>query len=158
MTTVIDGAAQAGAEGEHELEALTGDDAGTVHLGVIEYASRNAKSRLQRSPGVEALPLRDELGQHAGTRARLGDVVRGGDHDAVTDHARHAHGCSIGFGQLGCQVDQGLDEKRGRQRVWRGDPDRMGPHGACLIEHGGLDSTASAVDRQRRCHGRESAR
>ena len=65
MAAVVDCAAQAGTEGQHQLEALPGDHAGGMHLGVVEYSGGNAQSSLEGSLHVEALPLHDKFRQYA---------------------------------------------------------------------------------------------
>ena len=51
---------------------------------------------------------------------------------------------------LAGEVGEGLHEQRSGQGVGRGDADRVGAHRARLVEDGGLDAAASAVDRQSR--------
>src|SRR5699024_6211993 len=66
----------------------------------------------------------------------------------MVDHSGHAHGHAPGRRQLVGQAGDHLDEFLWCQRVGGGGAHRLGVHGAGGVEHGGLDSAASAVDRE----------
>ena len=57
--------AEAGAQGEDELESRSGDDPGPVHLGIVEDERGYAEPRRDRRASVETGPLIDELGDRA---------------------------------------------------------------------------------------------
>ena len=84
-TSVINRAAEAGAEGHDDLEALTGNDPRAVNLGVVEHPDLVPESQLESGLRVEPGPLGHELGDDLAPRAGPGDVMGSCDDDAVPD-------------------------------------------------------------------------
>ena len=133
-------------------------NAGAVNLGVVQHPNRDPHRVGECCLRVEAFPLGNEFRIDPGARTGAGDVVRGSDDHAVSDHAGHPDGCPVGLRQLLRQLGESLHEQRRGKWVRRRDPNRLGAHRPGLVEHRGLDATTTAVDSKRGCHGRKCAR
>ena len=146
---IEDSVAQARSQRDDHFEATARNRSRAGNLGVIEHLRRQSESLFDRPAHIEMVPAFHQLGQHARTRPVAGDVVGSRDNDAMSDHARHAHRHSRRRGKLAREADNGFHEELGGQRVRGRNPARRGHHRAPLIHDGTLDTTATAVDRQR---------
>jgi len=81
-----------------------------MDLGVVQDERRDPEGAGDGATHVEAAPRLEQLGDHGRPRSGAGHVVRGGDHDAVPDHAGHAHRHAgrggKGAGEVGDRGDQ----------------------------------------------------
>ena len=128
-----DGAAHSRAEGQHDLDATTSDDAEALHLGVVEQTSRLSKE------------TRDLRFQRKITPGRRSQIRRSEDL-ASPDHARKSDGDALESRQRDDQFADELQQKlwRTRMRGLHANPVRQ--HATGTVEYRRLDSGSADID------------
>ena len=124
-----------------------------MDLRVVEHDDGDAQCLAQCCPRIEAMPLLHQCRIDARAGPAHSDVVGSSYHHAVPDHSRQANGRMCGVRKLLGEVDEGLDEELRRQGIRRRYTDRLGTHGAGIVEDGCLDPASTAVDDEGRGRG-----
>ena len=150
LPTIEDRVSKPRAQRDDHFQTASGDHTGSGNFGVIENLGRNAKSTLNRLPHIKVIPLLNELGKNTRARPILRDVVRGCNHNPVTNHSRHPNGHAMSFRKLRCKVDDRLNQQFRRKRVGSGRPFRRSNHCPLTIKDGSFNSATAAIHCQ--CH------
>jgi hypothetical protein len=130
-----EGAAHAGAEGDHHLDALAGDGAVALHTRVVEGAGGLAGELFDLGAEGEAGPALVEVG--------------GGVCDVLLDHPREPHRHPVEGRERFEELLQGREHRLGGRGPRRGHALPLAEVGARLVQHDGLDPGTADVDAQR---------
>ena len=132
------------------FEAAAGHNTRTRNFCIIEDFGGDAQGTLNSLPHIEVIPLFDELGKNARTRAVFRDVVRSCNNNAVANHSRHSNGHAVSFWKLSSKIDNRLNQQLRRERVRRWSTFWRSNHCSLSIEYRGFNSAAAAIHCQ--CH------
>jgi hypothetical protein len=127
--------AHAGAERDDQFDAVTGDAAEALHVGVVGDAHR----AFQRAP---------ELLLERKIVPSLAQVGRGID-DAVLGHPRKTHRDAIELAVARGQLADDSDYLARRGALRRRDARAIGQRAAALVEQLGLDARAADIEGKR---------